>query len=492
VRRLHPFTILVLLLPKLLEAVKVSIPFLIGSVASHNAGNSEWVGVLIGVLTGLFTIGSYWTTRFGIHTDHVSHQSGWIFKKDRRIPLNQIQNVNLRQNLLERVLRVATVDVETAMGRGHDLKLTVLGLSDAERFREELLEATHLGVAPSQAAKEPLITLSRHDLILGAVTENHFKDALAALAILSGPVINVGTRLASRLSPALAPVVACVTVALLGIGGWLWGAVSYYLKYGDFTVRRDPKLFRISYGITNRVQTVIRAERIEYLRLVATLPQRWLGRASLYVGTASTFGDAAVLAPVALYTQRSRAEEGASEVIAGLDVANLSWRPFAPNFYRAAVIRSAILLAALGLMANFSAAWKDGPGPIASWVLFAAIGLLLVMPVIVLFLSRPENGFAISDNALVVRRGYFHQKVSAMPIDRMETILVERPIWWKRFHASRLLVQAMKQKILVPAIPDSAIVELEQNWLGRIGSGATLDFYRIRDGDESANDLVLS
>lgn len=467
-RRLHPATIIVALLPRLREAVQAAFPVLIGSFATGHGGNQEWVGIVIGSLTGIFAIGGYWTTRFGIEPDHVVHRTGWIFRKDRRIPLAQIQNVNLRQNVLERIFKVATIDVETAMGKGRDLKLSVLGLADAEKFREELLGAAHLDTIGGPKDVEPLVTLNRHDLLWGALTENHLAQSIIAMFTVGGPAIGAIVNFTSKMAPLTAAAVFGGAFIGLAAAAWLYGAVVYYLKYGGFVVRRSENVFRITYGLLNKVQMAIRPSRIEYVQLSTTIPQRQLGRTSLQVGTASTFGEAGVLAPVALFVHRYVAYASASDVIPGLQIGQLEWKPFHAVFYRASVIRKLIWLGIFGVIAAWISLGEGGSVAIIAWTVMTFFGLILMGQIVALFLSRPENGYAITDDAFVVRQGYFHQTVRAMPIERMENVAINQPMWWKRHRAVALTAQAMKHRIGVGAIPASSADELMMRWQEKI------------------------
>ena len=473
-RRLHPATILVALLPKLREAIQSAIPVFIASCASGHSGNQEWIAIFIAVFTGVFAIGAYWTTTFDIDGDHVSHRTGWIFRKDRRIPLVQIQNVNLRQNVLERLLKVATVDVETAMGKGRDLKLSVLSIGDAEKFREELLAAAHLGETPATPESRPVITLTQHDLLLGAVTENHVGQMIFGMFFVCGPLFGVIGSSTKSLSPEMKILVFTGGLGLLVIVGWIWGAASYYLKYGGFSVRRDENAFRISYGLLNKAQIVIRPSRIEFLTIASTIFQRWMDRANFRVATASTFGESGQFAPVALFVERYRAYQSAAEVIPGLDLSRVQWRGFEPVFYRVAAVRTLIFVAVVGVAGWLvaSAATEDAA------VIYFICGMLSILPLsnfIGLLLSMKENGFALADDALVTRRGYLTQTISAIPIHRMENINVTQPFWWKNYRCASVAVQAMKQRIGVGAMPMDAVEELLTKWQAKIEAEGNLE-----------------
>ena len=462
--RLHPATIIVSILPRLKEAIQASLPVIIGSVVAGKGGNHDWFAIFIGAMTGLLAIGTYVTTRFSIEPDHVVHKSGWIFRNDRRIPLNQIQNVNIRQNLLERIFKVATVDVETALGKGRDLKLSVLGLEHAERFREELLGAAHLDLGNRPEEEVPIVSLNRHDLFLGAVTENHIAQVLVGMFTIIIPGVGWIISLAVKQPPEIAALMFGAGIILFVVGSWLWGVVSYYLKFGGFKVYRNEQLYRISYGILNRAQLAIRPGRIEYMNLTTTLPQRWMHRSNLHIGTAGSFGEAGVLAPVALFVDRNRSFESVSGTFPGLDLKHIAWKPLHPIFYRARLYRGCLAITSVTAFAYGIASRTDGLTPSFIWVLYGFFLLISATRLVTLFLSRPENGYAITDQALVVRNGYFHQHISAMPISRMENMAVTQPWWWARFDCSRFHVQGMKHRVFVPGMQSSDINELIHRW----------------------------
>ena len=466
-RKLHPATIIVAIIPALKEAVRAALPVILGSFASGRGAGGDWVAIAIGGLTGFFAIGTYWTTRFDIEPEHVVHRTGWIFRKDRRIPLDRIQNVNIRQNVLERLFNVATIDVETALGKGRDLKLSVLKLADAERFREELIGAAQVDPTVQSLPDEPLVRLTTHDLIIGAVTEVHLQQMIVLFFTFVGPGVAPLMKLAERFGGTASVAVYVGIVLLAIVGAWLWGVVSYLLKYGNFNVRLVDQIFRISYGLVNRAQLAIRPERIEYLQLTTTIFQRSLDRASFFAGTASTFGEAGVLAPIALFVKRHVAYRSASDVLPGLDIEWLKWRPFSSIFYRAAIIKWLVFLGIVAFVAALI-------GTLWAGIVVGALTVLGACRLSTLLLARPENSYAISDDALVVRMGYLHQNTFAMPIVRIENLQITQSWFWRRSGTVHVVAQAMKHRIHMPAMPETDVDELAAKWHAAILEQAAL------------------
>jgi membrane protein YdbS with pleckstrin-like domain len=197
------------------------------------------------------------------------------------------------------------------------------------------------------------------------------------------------------------------------------------------------------------------------------------------VGTAASFGEAGVVGPVALFVERRVAYLSAFEIIPGLDLGALQWQPFHPVFYRASVARGAIFLTILGAAVDLVSSAGDKSMTTVAWLVFGVAAMLVAIRLASLFLARPENGFAMTEDALVTRRGYFTQSISAMPIERMENVAISQPWWWKNRRAANLVAQAMRQKIHAGSLPESAIEELTARWVAKIESGKNQRLYLV-------------
>jgi putative membrane protein len=106
-----------------------------------------------------FELFRYLTLRYGMMGPDLVVRHGLIFKVERHIPLERIQNVDLVQNPLHRLLRVAEVRVETAGGSEPEAVLKVLSLDAVERLRRSIfagrLTAPAPGAAPTLAPDGP-------------------------------------------------------------------------------------------------------------------------------------------------------------------------------------------------------------------------------------------------------------------------------------------------------------------------------------------------
>lgn len=163
-RRLHPATMLVAIGPALRGVLFQLGPILLVGLfrGERKPGDAvELFLAAIGGLTALSSISTYLTSRFGIVEETFVFRTGWIFRKDRQLPLDQIQSVNIRRTPLMRLLKVASLGIETAAGAGAEVSLTVLSEEDAEALRRELSRSLAIAdaAAPDAEDSRPLSTL---------------------------------------------------------------------------------------------------------------------------------------------------------------------------------------------------------------------------------------------------------------------------------------------------------------------------------------------
>ncbi|MBO0692678.1 MAG: PH domain-containing protein [Acidimicrobiaceae bacterium] len=179
------------LVPRALLAVVV----LAGAVAARVAGVSTvvaWLLVaLLAVTLGWLLVGylRWITTSFVLTTDRLVHRSGILSRNSREIPLDQLSDISYRQSLLERVVAIGDIVLESA---GRESAETFTGLPHPARIQREIhrqLELGRMRVAGAAAGSpgypgpsipeqiEQLAELARR----GVLTESEFQAKKAEL-----------------------------------------------------------------------------------------------------------------------------------------------------------------------------------------------------------------------------------------------------------------------------------------------------------------------
>lgn len=124
-------------------------PILFGFVG---AASGSWFWGVIAVIAFAFsllrTLIHYFTLRYQLVDDELIVNEGLIFQNQRIVPLAKIQNIDLMQNVLHRIFRVAEVRLETASGAEAEAVLRVL--------TEPQITALRQAVSLSRQSQNPL------------------------------------------------------------------------------------------------------------------------------------------------------------------------------------------------------------------------------------------------------------------------------------------------------------------------------------------------
>jgi uncharacterized membrane protein YdbT with pleckstrin-like domain len=109
----------------------------------------DWglVAVVVLVSAALLVVGGYikrMTTVYTITNQRLRIKRGLIAKKVQQTRIDRVQNVNTEQGMIDRVLRVGTVDFDTA--GTDDSDFTFAGVSSPARVVEAVDRAQHAAV----------------------------------------------------------------------------------------------------------------------------------------------------------------------------------------------------------------------------------------------------------------------------------------------------------------------------------------------------------
>ena len=83
--------------------------------------------------------------RYRFDTDGIHMKWGIIFRREVLLNYSRIQDIHLRSNLIERWLRLARIEIQTASGSA-SANMTLEGMEDPEGMRDFLYSHTrHAG-----------------------------------------------------------------------------------------------------------------------------------------------------------------------------------------------------------------------------------------------------------------------------------------------------------------------------------------------------------
>jgi len=255
------------------------------------------------------SVASWWRRQWSFDGAVLHLDEGVLVRGQRRIPVERIQHVELERGVRHQLLGLAAVRVETAGGAGAELRLDAITLAEAEALRATLLRARDRASAPVQVGwdverhgppppvppppEEVLVHLPPGRLVLAGITGPEVVAVLASLTFALDALVDLGVDVEDLGSLDLRRP-SLLVVAALGVPVWfaVAGLIGLVRRW-DLTASIRGDELRLTYGLLQRHELVLRTDRVQDARVTERLLLRPFGRVDLRVrSAASGTGDA--------------------------------------------------------------------------------------------------------------------------------------------------------------------------------------------------------
>ena len=446
-----------------------------------------WLAIIsaFGLLAfGLIGAALYWTRfEYRVGKDEIRIDSGLLSRTHRSIPFDRVQDVDITQGPLQRMLGLARVTFETgggsAVSGAEEGILQAITLERAEQIRT-LVRSRRSGEAPpdSDAASAKhdegarVYSMSFQRLLLAGT----FNFSLAVLAGLVGLTQTVGNavgfdpmsqsfwrELLSAGDPVaryaeqhrIAAVVAGATLLILV--GFVTGIARTIVREFGFRLDRTNVGLRRRRGLLTRTDVTLAVKRIQAV-VVMTGPVRDLFgwrelRLQSLAGDEGGKGDH-VLAPLAH-----------DDEVNGI-LSQLEWRPLVgPTEWQpisfAYVTAFTIAISPLFLAAMFQAAFV--------WPLAIPYVLSLLAVIGLRWLAWRRTAYALDRDRLLLRIGWWRRRLTILPLCRIQSIDLSENFITRWFGTASLRFGVAGGGVRghsIPAIPRAAARQLRDEVLG--------------------------
>ena len=459
-RRLHPLT--------LLQRMVVSLPALVFILLPvfRSGDSTAWFNLVFAGVYAMFIIPwislyyvrfRYWITP----TELVIH-SGVVTRRRRNIPIERIQNIEIEQSPLPRLLGTAKVAVYTAGSAKAEGVLEYVGVRDAREIREALRQMQRQlqeegesedivseEIVPAHSQVEPHSVFRMSTRRVFTAGAYHFSLLyLAAFFsllqyiepdptvffswLLRGPLDP--WRVTIESSPWLAAILGVMTAALLG---WTSGIFITVNRYHRFQLDLVGNKLHRKHGLLTLAEGTIPLKRIQSW-IVRSNPLmsrfNWFRLELQTMGIDLKESGFQVAAPFAHRHEIDEVIEsmGAMPIPESFEpVSRLTIRRFALRMSVAA----AILLT-----------------PFHLWVTDMTMGLALLPLILALSIARYRNmGFAMTRSGFVVRKGIFRKHIWLIPRGKIQAFSMHANYFQRRLGLQNLYLDTAGASPMQPA-----------------------------------------
>ena len=444
-RRLHPLSFLFHVGGQLQQLVVPGLVVLLGAGSAGFAWQA-WLAVLV-VPYAVFALLKCLAFRYRFAATELVITTGFIFRNERHVPYERIQNIDARQNLFHRLLHVVEVRVETGGGDEPEAAMRVLPLPALEEMRERVFAGRAPAVPKSPAAvsvepprTETLLKLRPRDLLLAGFIDSRGLVIMSAafgllwelglfdptIEMVSGENVEEagrglvrqaarwvfgggGAPPVSRVALMVGAFIAALLV--MRVLSMIWSLVRLH----GFRLERAGDDLRTEFGLFTRVMTTIPLRRIQTLTLREGPLHRLFKAAAVRVdsagGDAGT-GGAAKRESLAPIVDRRLLPQLLRDVLPEVDLTEITWQPVAPRAFRRALRARLIFYALLTIPFIGMLKW---------WALLLFLALS-AWAYVDARLYIKHLGWAIGDRAVLFRSGWLGRQLTIARFSKIQAV----------------------------------------------------------------------
>lgn len=443
-RRLHPLTLLLNLSKQVPQAV-------LGLIALRLSGPEElraWVGVfaLLAILTMFGTeYYKWWRFSYRLDAEELRIASGIFSRNVRSIPYERIQDVNLEQGPLARMLGLARVRLETgSSGSGDEGALDSVDLAEASRLRDviRLRKAAQAQgmAAQGQPTAEAIVGTDAPVLFTmdmrRVLTAGVFNFSLVFFALVGALVNNLDflipgdfwnprrvldflgledffatLDMAARIASVIAALFSVVIIGLVG------GIIRTTLREYGFRLERTETGLRRRRGLLTLTDVVMPLHRIQAAVIETGPIRRRFGWFALKVQSLASDSDKESDHAIAPFATEDELRAVLSETRIAWDTDHNAMRNVDPAmWWLPLVFALPVPMVGLGVSAALASPW------------IALTYLLLPIVPVVSWMHWRAHRYALTGDQLYVRDGFWAQRLTLLPLRRVQSVDIRQSI----------------------------------------------------------------
>ena len=300
----------------LIKKTWVFIPIALFSIFKKDDPNTvilKFAGITIIVLILLLLISflKYRNFKFHFHNDYFVLQQGILKKEETSISTSKIQNVYIKQNLLQQIIDVVSLSVESAGDNKTEIEIKALDKSTAQALKALLISKNKKVTSPDMGAfsnEKSMVSdnetlfyrVTMKHLFLEGISENHLKSLAFIVAFLFGlygnfkdffEQMDLETLETSYFQYSESQVLqflifnVFILISLILLA-FLISLVKTVLFNFDLKVVETDKGLEISKGLLNKVSLGLITSRIQTITLSTNRLKKALGLYQMYFSQA--------------------------------------------------------------------------------------------------------------------------------------------------------------------------------------------------------------
>ena len=445
--------------------------------------NISYVNVLIGVaavliLVLIIAVLQFIFFMFKIDQQHFTLKKGIIQKSNISIPFERIQNISYKQNLVQQVINVVQVEIETAGAKGAEISIKALERNRAEALKTAIM--SQVNTTPHEGSLEPdqarhdevseskeLLKIGFLDLVKVSLTENHLRSLLILISLFFSfgyqfEELSERFELEQQLETiyqdnaelVLGSTMAIVMIVIfLLIVSILVSVVRTFLFHFQLSVNIKNKALEISQGLLTKRNFILKKEKVQYLTVSTNPLKRWLRINNVVFRQASTSSEKNKRnKQIKIVGAQDSQIKTLRELLFDSDQSTGLTSYFPHPFYKTLMyLRSFVLVAVL-----------NGVALLADVTPYLFLSNVLILPVVwgLVNVKFRKNYYKMTNGMLIKGFGQVDTRTTYFEHFKTQNVSIRQSFIQKRRGVVNLILQTSSGKVHLPYIPEERAAAL--------------------------------
>ncbi len=403
----------------------------------------------------------YKNFQFKITNNHFILKQGILKKSNTSIPFDKIQNINFKQNIIQQIINVYEVCIETAGSTKTEIGIKALPFLKATALKELILSnKVFENSEKEKEAQKPLLKVDILSLFKVSLTENHLQNLFLFFAVLFGfynqiQQITDGLGKTESLDGFIeentnnfSASIFLILILIIGftVIAFLSSFVRVFLLHFNLTTYLKKDAFEINQGLFTKKSIVLKKQKVQNITISTNPLKRLIGVSFITFkqavsGKLNTKKKDKLIRIVGC--KKHQIETIKSSLFHFSKVENSAIH-FPDDYYKRRIFMFSFLFLTVlytGLYFIFSH-------------IEIFYSLLLIIPIAVfLILKKVKKRFyKISEDMLLVGRGLLETHLIYLEIFKVQNIEMKQTIFQKRSKVADIILQTASGKIKIPCI----------------------------------------
>lgn len=374
-----------------------------------------------------------------IQDENIKISHGVFRKNNREIPIKRIQNVDIKRNILHRLLGIAQVNLETAGGNTTEASLKYTSENTSRKIQKEISERKRQirenikdkgDEQEKEIQRELLFEIKPKELGILSVSSINIRILFGLFIVFGFMGSFVGSILEQYNLVFLTGGIFILFLVLLFV--WIGSIITVVLKYFGFKLWSVGNSLEYERGLLNRSEGSIPLEKIQKLTIEENPLKRFFGYSTLKIETAgySSGGSSRNIPESAIPLAETRRTLKLAKNIEDFNdfkLKNISSRAKRRYIGRYSLVFLFIL----------------GVSLVLDFILgFNFVFSFILVPFIPLagYLKWKHRGYDLGDDYFYTRNGFWNRRTMIVPYYRIQNILESQTILQRRWGLSSLTI----------------------------------------------------